>query len=175
MTGGLPFIRTARLWLLPFTEDDIDVLHAIWVEPDVRRYLWHDVVIARERAADVVREAIATADECGIGYWTVRTEQGGPVVGNCGFHFMECRTAIELFYSLAKSHWGKGLAFEASHAALSYAWRATRFDRVYAHIDAPNEASLRLARRLGFEYVSNAGGMETYAISRPATPIGGPS
>jgi RimJ/RimL family protein N-acetyltransferase len=173
VTTGLPCIRTARLWLLPFTENDIDALHAIWIEPDVRRYLWDDIVIGRERAAEVVRESIATAEECGIGYWTVRTKQDGPVVGDCGFHFMEGRGAIELFYSLTRSHWGMGLAFEASQAALSYAWSATTFDRVYARINAPNEASVRLARRLGFQYLSNVDGLKTYAIPRPTT--GGPS
>jgi ribosomal-protein-alanine N-acetyltransferase len=172
---ALPILTTRRLTLIPYSEDDIDALHAIWVDDDVRRYLWDDVVISRERAAEVVRDSIVTARSEGIGYWTVRTEPAGPVIGDCGFHFLEGRGAIELFYSLAKSYWGQGLAWEGSQAALAYAWTATRFERVYARIDPPNAASLRLVRRLGFQYVSSAGGLETYALERPATFTCGPS
>jgi RimJ/RimL family protein N-acetyltransferase len=167
----LPILTTSRLRLVPYAEDDIDALHAIWIDADVRRYLWDDVVITRERAAEVVLESIVTARDHGIGYWTVRTAPDGPVIGDCGFHFMNGPDAIELFYSLARPYWGRGLAFEGSLAAIAYAWDCTPFDRVYARIDTPNEASLRLIRRLGFEYLLSWRGLETYTLSRPS---GGP-
>jgi ribosomal-protein-alanine N-acetyltransferase len=164
---ALPILTTSRLTLRPYTEDDIDALHAIWIDPDVRRYLWDDVVISRERAAEVVRDSIATALSHGIGYWTVRTAPDGPIIGDCGFRLCDGVNAIELLYSLARTHWGRGQAFEGSQAALRYAWTATPFDRVYAKIDAPNEASLRLIRRLGFQYLSRADGVDTYALAKP--------
>jgi RimJ/RimL family protein N-acetyltransferase len=153
----LPILTTPRLTLRPYSECDIDALHRIWTDPDVRRYLWDDAVISRDRAAEVVRDSMATAHSHGIGYWTVSSAAGGPVIGDCGFHF----------YSLARAHWGNGFALEGSQAALAYAWSSTPFDRVYARIDAPNEASLRLVRRLGFRYLSSAGGLETYVLANP--------
>ena len=157
---ALPILTTPRLTLVPYSEADIDALHAVWIDPDVRRYLWDDIVISRERAAEMVRDEIS-----GIGHWTVRTTLQGPVIGECGFRSYD--DGIELFYSLARPHWGQGLAYEGSQAALAYAWSSTPFDRVYARIDAPNEASIRLVRRLGFAYVSSAGGMEIYKLERP--------
>jgi hypothetical protein len=37
---------------VPFASEDLDALHALWTDPDVRRYLWDDIVISRERAAE---------------------------------------------------------------------------------------------------------------------------
>jgi RimJ/RimL family protein N-acetyltransferase len=166
----LPILTTPRLTLRPYSEDDIDALYGIWTDPDVRKYLWDDIVISRDRAAEVVRDSISMANSHGIGYWTVHLASDGPVAGDCGFHFLNGRDSIELFYSLARAHWGRGLAFEGSQAVLAYAWNSTPFDRVYARIDAPNEASLRLVRRLGFEYMSSAGGLDTYVLARPKDP-----
>jgi len=164
----LPVLTTPRLTLARFTEDDIDALHGIWVDPAVRRYLWDDVVITRERAAAVVLESIARARSHGVGYWTVRAAPDGPIIGDCGFHFLDGPTAIELFHSLAPAHWGQGLAIEGSRAALEYAWTSTPYDCVYARIDTPNEPSLRLVRRLGFQYLSRHGALETYMLAKPA-------
>jgi RimJ/RimL family protein N-acetyltransferase len=41
-----PILETARLRLRPFTYADVDVLHAQWTDPDVRRYLWDGRVVA---------------------------------------------------------------------------------------------------------------------------------
>ena len=68
----LPVLETRRLTLRPFGVEDLDALHAIWTDPDVRRYLWDDLIISRERAAETLADAIATAAKDGIGYWTLR-------------------------------------------------------------------------------------------------------
>jgi Acetyltransferase (GNAT) domain len=77
----LPPIATDRLSLRPFTQDDVDVLHAVWTDPDVRRYLWDDIVIPRERAVDVVRSHLESVAASGIGYWVVHTAEDKPVIG----------------------------------------------------------------------------------------------
>ena len=56
---SLPVIRTGRLVLRPWTVEDVDSLHALWTSPEVRRYLWDDLVISREVAAQVVESHLA--------------------------------------------------------------------------------------------------------------------
>ena len=58
---SLPILRTPRLTLQPYRLDDIDLLHQLWTTPEVRRYLWDDIVITRQRAEETVRAAIDTA------------------------------------------------------------------------------------------------------------------
>jgi RimJ/RimL family protein N-acetyltransferase len=51
-------ILTARLALEPWRPEDLDALHALWIDADVRRYLWDGEVMSRERAEATVRAGI---------------------------------------------------------------------------------------------------------------------
>jgi len=67
----LPVIRAQRLLLRPWMREDVGALYELWTAPEVRRYLWDDVVITREAAEQVVQLQLATADRHGIGDWTL--------------------------------------------------------------------------------------------------------
>jgi ribosomal-protein-alanine N-acetyltransferase len=162
----LPSIHTERLVLRPWTDDDIDALHGLWMDPDVRRYLWDDIAITRERATEAVRahfESIATR---GIGYWALHPADEEPLMGFCGFRGIEKTLDIEIVYGLLPSYWGRGLATEAARATLNYLWE-TAHARVYARTDAPNEKSIAVLHRLGFRQVDSPGPMLTYLLERP--------
>ena len=40
---------TARTTLRRVVADDVPALHALWTDPAVRKYLWDDTIITRER------------------------------------------------------------------------------------------------------------------------------
>ena len=80
----LPRVETARLTLVPFSLDDVDALHRLWTDPDVRRYLWDDVVISRDRAEETVLNSIESAGRSGAGLWVARSRPGAELVGFCG-------------------------------------------------------------------------------------------
>jgi RimJ/RimL family protein N-acetyltransferase len=85
---------------------------------------------------EVVESHFTTVVSHGIEYWVIR-----PMIGFCGFRFLEDSTEIELLYGLLPDRWGRGLATEASQAALDYLWHATAFKRVWARTDVPNARS----------------------------------
>jgi RimJ/RimL family protein N-acetyltransferase len=152
--------------------DDIDGLHALWTAPEVRRYLWDDVVITRDRAADVVESHLATVASHNIGYWALHipppgTEVRAPIAGFCGFRFIDNTPEIELMYGLRGEHWGKGLATESSLAALHYLWRCTGFQQVHARTDPPNTTSVQVMLRLGMTHESTTEKMIVYVLRRP--------
>jgi RimJ/RimL family protein N-acetyltransferase len=62
-------IHTPRLRLRPYRVEDVDDLYRLWTNPEVRRYLWDDVIISREQAASVVRASIACFEIHGFGQW----------------------------------------------------------------------------------------------------------
>ena len=161
-------IATDRLSLRAFTLDDVDVLHAVWTDPDVRRYLWDDIVISRERALEVVRSHLVSVVASGIGYWVVHTAEDNAVIGFCGFRFTEGGNEIELMYGLLPQYWGRGLATEASRAALDYLWRNTTFLRVWARTDPPNTKSVEVMRRLHMRHMLSTTTMISYVLERPA-------
>lgn len=164
---ALPILQTRRLALVPFAAEDLDALHALWIDADVRRYLWDDIVITRERAARELDGALATTASDGIGYWTVRESKNASIIGDCGFRFIDDSRELELMCCLLPAFWGRGLAFEACQAALGCLWRATAFDRVVARADVPNTASIRLMERLGMRFESSDGVLLKYVIRRP--------
>ena len=47
-------LETVRLRLRPCGPKDLEPLHLLWTDPDVRRHLWDDTVIAREQAWEVI-------------------------------------------------------------------------------------------------------------------------
>lgn len=63
----LPVIETARLRLRPFKLDDVDALHRLWTEPEVRQYLWDGDVITRERVESLVNTSLTSFEDHGFG------------------------------------------------------------------------------------------------------------
>lgn len=150
--NGLPTLQTTRLVLRPYTVEFIDALHALWTDPHVRRYLWDDVLIPRERAEETVRESIALAGRERLGQWIVTPRGQDTVIGFCGFLRRADGDAPELLYGLAPAWWGRGLATEAAHAALEYVFREIGAPRVTAATDPPNRASVRVMERVGMRF-----------------------
>jgi len=148
----LPILHTPRLILRPWELGDIDALHSLWTAPDVRRYLWDDVVISRERAAETVRDAIALAEREDLGQWLVLDRGSGVLAGFCGLIRRDGEDAPELMYGLAREWWGRGLATEAARAVLAFGFDDPRCTRITAATDPPNEASQRVMERLGMRF-----------------------
>jgi ribosomal-protein-alanine N-acetyltransferase len=166
---AIPDIQTERLLLRPWTRADIDAMHLLWTEPDVRRYLWDDLVITRETAADIVESHLKTATQHNIGYWAVHfpADSAERVAGFCGFRFIDDGRDVELMYGFRREYWGKGLATEACAAALDYMWRHTELPVVYARTDPPNSASVDVMLRLGMTHHTSTDAMITYVLHRP--------
>jgi ribosomal-protein-alanine N-acetyltransferase len=159
---GLPILETERLILRPWSLDDIDALHQIWTDPQVRRYLWDDKVISRQRAASAVETGLAAANRNGVGLLCVLPKPAGALAGFCGFRYIDDTPDIELLYGLLPDYWGQGLATEAAHAALAYGFDAALFTQVYVRTDVPNRASVRVMERLGMKFER-----ETRLAARP--------
>jgi RimJ/RimL family protein N-acetyltransferase len=79
---------------------------------------------------------------------TLPGDAGQTVVGSCGLG--ETDGEAELGYWIAREHWGKGFATEASRALIANAWMIGHRRLVASHyIDNP--ASGAVLRRLGFK------------------------
>lgn len=59
---------------------------------------------------------------------------------------------IELMYRFASPYWGKGLATEAAHGLLRYAFSKLNLKQVIAFIEIENQASMAVLQRLGFSF-----------------------
>lgn len=153
-------IRTDRLWLRPFAARDVDGLDALFRRPEVRRYLLDGKAMPRAWVEEVVASSRASFAAEGWGLWSLSLEPEGGPIGFTGYREFHDPPVVELIWGLAAPHQGRGLAREASQAALRHGFETLGFDPVRATVDAPNEPSLALARRLGFQEVGRERGPE---------------
>ena len=146
-------IVTARLTLRPFTMDDLDVVHTLWTDPDVRRYLWDNMVIPRERAEEMLRASIAAAERNGRGMWLIFEGSAETACGFCGFLPRNEPDHAQLIYGLAPNVWGRGYATESVRAVVEYGFATLGLPKIAASADVPNTASARVLERLGMHFV----------------------
>lgn len=163
-------ITTARLRLRPCQSADVDALHTLWRNPDVRRYLLDDREISREEAKAFVDDFLQAAESHGLGLWMVELPRGSTHVGFAALRQIENTPHVEIYYGLAPAHWGSGYATEAAQALLGYGFGMLGLERIWARTDTPNVASMRVAERLGMQPAEDPGetSFVSYVIERAA-------
>jgi [ribosomal protein S5]-alanine N-acetyltransferase len=146
-------LETARLLMRPFALRDLDVLHSLWTDPEVRRYLWDDEIISRETAREVIEGSIENFEQRGFGFWILSLKNDPQPIGFGGLRQFKLEKSgadeIEILYGLAPKYWGQGLATEAAQAFLRYGFEELGLENIYAGADPPNKASFRVMQRLG--------------------------
>jgi [ribosomal protein S5]-alanine N-acetyltransferase len=162
----MPTLTTARLTLTAVTRDDVDTLHAMWTDADVRRYLWDDVVIDRATAEGVVAQAVRDWEQHRYGLWVIL--ENGQAIGFVGLRSTD--DGPELLYGLLPHAWHKGIATEAASAAVRYAFDVAGCETIRAATDPPNVASVRVLERIGmqFDRRGEVGGRDTLFYKRNA-------
>jgi ribosomal-protein-alanine N-acetyltransferase len=145
-------LETERLRLRPLAAPDVDDLHRLFTQPGVRRFLWDDEIIPRERTAGVVERSTALFARHGFGLWAVTFKDRPATLGFCGFWHFHDPPQLELLYGLGEEHWHKGLATEMAIAMMRHGFDVLRFDRIESSTDAANEASVRVMERAGMRF-----------------------
>lgn len=156
--------------MTPFVHSDLEPLHSLWSDEDVRRFLWDNQVIPIETVQEILEAHYEMASQFRIGFWSIARQNRrpeGPIEGFVGFRPMEGGAELELLYGIRREWWGKGIATTASQAALEYLWQSTNFGRVLASTDPPNVKSREVMKRLGMTLVKETDGLIVYALDRP--------
>jgi RimJ/RimL family protein N-acetyltransferase len=92
---SLPTLETSRLALVPAREaDHLDALWAHWGQGDVRRYLFDDEPVTRERAVDALARCLADA-AAGLGLWIIRQRAKPDLIGSIGLAISRCRRPVQ--------------------------------------------------------------------------------
>jgi [ribosomal protein S5]-alanine N-acetyltransferase len=164
-------LNTGRLKLRPIATDDVDALHTLWTDPDVRRYLWDDQIIPRATVEAIVAQSIASFETEGFGFFALEMAgQSGELIGFCGHRRTDDQSQIELLYGIHPRFWGAGLVAEAARQVLQFGFEECDFEEVIAATDTPNQQSVRVLQKLGmsFECRREFHGLDTvfYAMTR---------
>jgi ribosomal-protein-alanine N-acetyltransferase len=145
-----PVLRTERLELRPFAEEDATSLHSLFTATDVRRYLLDGLIVPRDWVEEEVGASAARFRNGGAGLWALRAlDSPDVIIGFVGFRPFFDPPELQLLYGLDPMHWGQGLATEAARAAIDFALGDLGLSEVRAATDAPNDRSIAVLRRLG--------------------------
>ena len=157
----IPTVTTERLVLRGHTADDLEACLGCWGDPEVVRHVGGHVSTREDCWARILRY-VGHWELRGFGFWAVTERATGRYVGEVGFaDFQREATppigdAPEGGWVLARRAHGHGFATEALRGAL--AWDAGRLARQPTRciIDLGNDASVRVAAKCGYAYVSDA-------------------
>lgn len=150
-------LKTPRLAIRQFTEDDVDNLFNLNNDPEVMRYL------GRPASREVLRDEIIPF-HLGVyqrfdrlGTWAAESASAGEFLG--WFHFRAEDgdiTNIHLGYRLRRAAWNKGYATEGSAALINMGFTELGVQRVFAHVMTANAASRRVLEKCGLTLVHTA-------------------
>jgi RimJ/RimL family protein N-acetyltransferase len=166
---AIPLVETERLLMRGWTQADFDAYAAANADPDVQRFLGGPQ--DREQSWRSLAAHIGHWQLRGYGQWALERREDGRLIGRAGLWNPEGWFGVEVGWKLDRDAWGHGYATEAAAASLEWAWRNVDVDRVLAVIAPENEASLRVAQRLGMHRLrddtSSGGPVVIMAIARP--------
>ena len=169
-------LQTPRLTLRHLVPEDLGALHALYCDPEIRRYYPEGPQTLRETGQELEWFLHGHPQFPELGLWAAIERSSGDFLGRCGLlpWEIEGRHEVELAYLIDKSRWGEGLATEATTAIVDYAGSVLRLRRLICLILPGNTASARVARKAGMlferELIDELGLCHIYSRSLSATP-----
>lgn len=148
-------LHTERLHLRPCQSDDLDSLHQLWTDADVRRFLFDDHQISREEARSLIDMSTATFTNHKYGLWLCFEHQSDWIAGFAGL-LQSSEDLPNLIFGTRPELWGRGYATEAASAVLRYAFDVLGIEQVVADVDEPNETSIHVLEKLGMSKTGRA-------------------
>jgi RimJ/RimL family protein N-acetyltransferase len=149
--GAVVFFDTPRLTVRGMVASDVESFVAYRSDPDVARYQsWEDYTV--EQGATLVAEMQGLRPGIpGEWYQLAVVDEAGTLVGDLATCVDPAEhRQLEVGFTLAPEHQGKGYATEALHGLLGYAFGTLDMHRVIAVTDARNDAAAALLTRVGF-------------------------
>lgn len=147
-------LRTERLLLRRWQLSDREPFAALNADADVMRWLGQP--LTRQASDELATSADAHIEREGWGLWALEQRATGRFIGFTGLA-RPCFEApfmpvVEVGWRLARDAWGCGLATEAAHAAVSFAFDDIGLDEVVSFAVEGNARSRAVMRRLGMRH-----------------------
>lgn len=142
-------LETERLILREMTQNDFSSLAQILQDPQVMYAYEHD--FCNSDIQTWLDRQIARYHQYGFGLWAVILRSTHEMIGQAGLTMQPYRDheVLEIGYLFQKKFWHHGYATEAARACQTYAFEHLHQEKVHAIIKTDNEASIKVAQRLG--------------------------
>ena len=135
--------ETDRCLIRELSLSDLPALYELYAKPGMTDYVepLYDYETELEYQKAYIENMYGFYE---YGMWLVFSKETGKLIGRAGLEH------DELGYMIAPELWNQGYATEVCRFIIDYARENTDFEELYCRIDERNEASVRLAKKLGF-------------------------
>lgn len=144
-------LRTDRLILRPWREDDFTPFAAMSADPKVMEHF--PSTLTREESDAVAARLKAHIDTHGFGFWALEVPGVAPFIGFAGLQHVSFNApfvpALEIGWRLAPQYWGVGYASEAARAALAHGFGPLGLSEIVSFTIPANTRSQAVMRRIG--------------------------
>ena len=150
-TAGLPRLHGRRVLLRQLESGDVPDLLAVFSDPEVMKYWDGEMLSSVEDAEELLSQITGGIQEQRFFQWGIVLKPEDSVIGTCTLFALNQRhRRAELGFALKRSHWGQGLATEAVHVLVDFAFGEMGLHRLEADTDPRNHGSKKVLSRLGF-------------------------
>ena len=155
---------SARLFLRPLRESDVDLVLELFTDPEMMEYAGGPV--KSERIRTEMAGSVQRGADGSIGVWCICKAQTKEPIGTIALLPLPVEAKdtewelvctgempegdIEIGYFLRKDEWGQGYVSEAVSRVLEFAFSVACLEEIVAVIDPRNTASRKVLERTGF-------------------------
>jgi len=148
-------LRTPRLLLRPWRDEDMAAVAEMSADPVVMEYLLP--LSERGLSAETwVPQKRTHWVEHGFGQWVVELPGAASFIGVVGLEMVSYEAhftpAVEVAWRLARPYWSQGYATEAARAALDYGFGELRLKEIVGLTVPANQRSRAVMERLGMTH-----------------------
>jgi RimJ/RimL family protein N-acetyltransferase len=143
-------IRTPRLSLRSWRDDDRDPFAVINADPEVA--YWLGGALSPERSSASINRYMTCIERMGFGRWALERRDDYTLIGAVGIMPVLGDLPLdgfELGWRLSRQSWGQGYAREAAAAALQYGLKKAKLKEVLAFTSEKNVRSIRVMEAIG--------------------------
>lgn len=153
MTEMQPILKTERLILRQWCEDDLKPFAELNADSRVREYF--PGLLNRQESNASVKLMSGHIQKYGWGFWATSLIQTSEFIGFIGLEdihfaapFNKLSPAVEIGWRLAFSHWGKGYATEGAKAALRYGFKKLNLVEIVSFTAVQNTRSRKVMEKI---------------------------
>ncbi len=162
-------LKTQRLWLRPFTHDDMAIHRVVFSDPEVCHFYCTNTRSEQQIRDWLIHRQWQARNDDELGFLAVVRKPDQQLMGLvalqlCVATWLRLAEApatpfhpliVELSYALGRAYQHQGYATEACQAVIEYGFKEMCLPRLTNGVVPENRASARLCARLGFRQVPN--------------------
>jgi RimJ/RimL family protein N-acetyltransferase len=147
-------LETPRLVLRHLVPADLEVLFALYRDPEIRQYFPDGTLTLEQTRKELEWFRFGHPKHPELGLWATAERSSGAFLGRCGLLPWEIEDTheVELAFLIDKARWGEGFATEAASAIVTYAQSTLNLKRLICLITPGNVASTRVAQKVGMSF-----------------------